>query len=199
MRIFLVAIILSFNCLFCFSQNIAGDWRAYINVNGNKIPLIFHFYKDSLGNINGKWDSPAQNAYNLPCSGITVNGDSIKIGLKIISGYYNGKFMTADSIAGIWHQGNGAGPLNFLRFVDSVPTDKSISYPNEKEISIASAGGVELFGTLLSRNNKQKLAIIIAGSGPTDRNGNNPMGVKAAFVRNAGACAGFAKYCKFQI
>ena len=179
MRIFLVVIILGFNWLFGFSQNIAGNWRAYIDVNNNKIPLIFHFYKDSLGNINGKWDSPAQNAYNLPCSGIAINGDSIKIGLKIISGYYNGKFMTADSIAGIWHQGNGAGPLNFLRFVDSVPTDKSISYPNEKEISIASAGGVELFGTLLSRNNKQKLAIIIAGSGPTDRNGNNPMGVKA--------------------
>jgi len=180
MRIFLVAIILSFNCLFCFSQNIAGDWRAYVDVNSNKIPLIFHFYKDTLGNINGKWDSPAQNAYNLPCSGIAINGDSIRIGLKIISGYYNGKFMTADSIAGIWHQGNGAGALSFLRFVDSVRTDKSISYPNEKEISIASAGGVELFGTLLSRNNKEKLAIIIAGSGPTDRNGNNPMGVKAA-------------------
>ena len=76
---------------FSHSQNIEGNWRGYIDVNSNKIPLIFHFYKDSSGNINGKWDSPAQNAYNLPCSDITVNGDSIKIGLKIISGYYNGK------------------------------------------------------------------------------------------------------------
>lgn len=164
---------------FSHAQNIAGNWRTYMDVNGNQIPLIFHFAKDSLGNINGNWDSPAQNAYNLPCSDIAVYEDSIKIGLKIISGFYSGKLITADSIAGIWHQGSASGPLNFLRFVDTIQTDKRISYPNEKEISITSAGGIKLFGTLLSKNNNQKLAIIIAGSGPTDRNGNNPMGVKA--------------------
>jgi pimeloyl-ACP methyl ester carboxylesterase len=165
---------------FSHSQNIDGNWRGNINVNGNQIPLIFHFYKDSLGNINVKWDSPDQNANNLPCTDITVYGDSIKIGLKIISGYYNGKLITADSISGMWHQGNGSVPLNFKKFTDTVESDKKISYPNEKEISITSAGGSKLFGTLLSKNNNQKLAIIIAGSGPTDRNGNNPMGVKAA-------------------
>ena len=36
-----------------------------------------------------------------------------------------------------------------------------------------------LYGTLLSKNNGQKLAIIIAGSDPTDRDGNNPLGVAA--------------------
>lgn len=33
--------------------------------------------------------------------------------------------------------------------------------------------------SLLPTNNQQKLAIIIAGSGPTDRNGNNPAGVNS--------------------
>ncbi len=32
---------------------------------------------------------------------------------------------------------------------------------------------VNCIGTLLSKNNQQPLAIIIAGSGPTDRNGNS--------------------------
>jgi len=166
-------------CSFSHSQNIAGNWRGNIDVNGYQIPIVFHFYKDSSGNINGKWDSPSQNANNLPCSDITVYGDSIEIGLKIISGYYNGKLITSDSISGMWHQGNRFHPLNFRRFIDTVKPDKQISYPNEKEISITSAGGSKLFGTLLSKNIDQKLVIIIAGSGPTDRNGNNPMGDKA--------------------
>jgi len=164
---------------FCHSQNIEGDWRGSISVNGNQIPIVFHFYKDSTGHINGKWDSPSQNAMNLPSSGILTDGDSISIGLEIISGFYSGKFITRDSINGIWHQGNGSVPLDLQKFIDTVHADKKILYPNEKEISITSAGGSKLFGTLLSKNNNQKLAIIIAGSGPTDRNGNNSMGVKA--------------------
>ena len=52
-------------------------------------------------------------------------------------------------------------------------------YPNEKEISITSSIGNKIYGTLLSKNNHQKLVIIIAGSGPTDRNGNNPLGDEA--------------------
>ncbi len=48
----------------------------------------------------------------------------------------------------------------------------------EKEI-IISADNCKISGTLVSKNNTQNLAIIIAGSGPTDRNGNNPLGVSA--------------------
>jgi len=46
----------------------------------------------------------------------------------------------------------------------------------EKDISIA-AKGVMIKGSLLSASTKQKLVIIIAGSGPTDRNGNSIAGV----------------------
>ena len=46
-------------------------------------------------------------------------------------------------------------------------------HPGEKEIEITSAVGSKLYGTLLSKNNQQPLAIIVAGSGPTDRNGNS--------------------------
>jgi Lysophospholipase len=47
---------------------------------------------------------------------------------------------------------------------------------SEKNISIYSKN-IFIKGSLVSKNNKQPLVIIIAGSGPTDRNGNSTAGV----------------------
>lgn len=163
-------------CLPVFSQNISGHWQGNIDVNGTQIPIVFHFNKDSSGEIVGKWDSPKQNAMGLPFSAIKVNEDSVNLEIKLINGFYRGKFVNIDSITGIWDQNGHGTPLNFSK-TEEIPEQVKIAavYPNEKEIQITSASGSELFGTLLSKNNRQKLAIIIAGSGPTDRNGNSTL------------------------
>jgi uncharacterized protein len=159
-----------------FAQNIIGNWKGNINVNGAEIPIVFHFTKDNSGNITGKWDSPKQNANGLPFSGINVNGDSIDLDIKMIAGNYRGTFVNKDSISGIWNQRGHEIPLNFLRTTENEQAQKTVSnYPNEKEIVITSAAGTQLYGTLLSKNNQQKIAIIVAGSGPTDRNGNSTL------------------------
>ncbi|MGN6539737.1 MAG: hypothetical protein ACTHKY_02900, partial [Ginsengibacter sp.] len=160
-----------------FAQNLPGNWKGNIEINGAQLPIVFHFTKDDSGNITGKWDSPKQNANGLPFSGINVSGDSIDLEIKMIAGSYRGTFVNNDSISGIWNQ-NGQGiPLNFSRLSENEKSQiTSSAYPNAKEISISSAGGSKLYGTLLSKNNQQKIAIIIAGSGPTDRNGNSTMG-----------------------
>ena len=176
MKLFLSIAVVVFNPLFSYCQDLMGDWKGNIKVNNSQIPIVFHFYKDSAKQIEGKWESPSQNAKNLPCGEIDVNGDSIMIGLQIISGHYSGKFITADSIAGTWYQGNGQSILNLKKFVD---TSTTILYPGEKEVSVFSAANGKLYGTLLSKSIHQKLVIIIAGSGPTDRDGNNPMGDEA--------------------
>ena len=116
----------------------------------------------------------------MPFTKIIAKGDSLDLVVESISGAYNGKLINSDSIVGTWHQGGASLPLNFKKYVEQDKAASQISYPNEKEISIAAAGGTQLYGTLLSKNNSQKLAIIIAGSGPTDRDGNNAMGVKAS-------------------
>ncbi len=179
MKQFLFISILNLAFSSLFSQNIIGNWKGNIDVSGNQIPIVFHFYKDSTGKIDGKWDSPKQKAMNLPFSGININGDSLHLAIKMISGSYEGKFIGNDSIAGMWHQGGGQIDLNLSRSSETVEIEKPNFLPNEKEIAITSAGGSKLYGTLFSKNNQQKLAIIIAGSGPTDRDGNNPLGDEA--------------------
>lgn len=179
MKPFLFSFILIFMCSSLFSQNIVGDWKGNINVNGNQLPIVFHFNKDDGGKIDGKWDSPKQNVMGLPFSNIKVKGDSVLLEIKMINGSYNGKFKNNNSIEGAWEQNGHQAPLNFFRTTENASSEKpETTYPGEKEISITSAGGSKLYGTLLSKNNNQKIAIIVAGSGPTDRNGNSAMGIR---------------------
>jgi hypothetical protein len=166
-----------------FSQKIIGNWKGNIEINGNGLPIVFHFHKNSAGQIEGKWDSPKQKAMGLPFTGINATDDSLNLDIKLISGSYQGKFIGQDSISGIWHQSGGGLPLNFSRSNEEEVIKSAPLLPGEKEISISTPGGDKLYGTLLSKNNQQKLAIIIAGSGPTDRDGNNPLGVAANSYR----------------
>lgn len=177
MRILLFTTVFLFNYIFSFCQNITGNWKGNIQVSGQHIPIIFHFYQDSLGRWDGTWDSPLQKAMNLSYSGVTVNSDSLIIDLKLISGYYSGKFINEDSISGIWHQSQMQIPLNISRTYEKFKEGSTILNPNEKEIAIDVNREIRLFGTLLSKNSRQKLAIIIPGSGPTDRNGNSSLGI----------------------
>ncbi|MCZ2223926.1 MAG: alpha/beta hydrolase [Chitinophagales bacterium] len=59
-----------------------------------------------------------------------------------------------------------------------ITTQVNAQNSQEQNISIPIKGGT-IEGTIAHTNQKEKLAIIISGSGPTDRNGNNPMGVNA--------------------
>ncbi|MEO8412274.1 MAG: alpha/beta hydrolase [Ginsengibacter sp.] len=173
---------------FSFSQNITGNWLGNIEVNGQQIPIVFHFYKDSTGRLLGKWDSPSQNANNLPCSDITINRDSVTIGLQIISGFYNGKFITPDSISGMWHQGNGQLALNVIKTNESpfqppkrpqtpIPpfnyisedvvygnVDNSMRYGATFTMP-GSAGGI-------ARDKKYPAVLLITGTGKQDRDEN---------------------------
>lgn len=178
MKTILSILIVIFMSSSLVAQDISGDWKGNIEMNGMQIPIIFHFTKDNAGNLTGKWDSPKQKAMGLPFSAIDIKEDSIKLDIQMINGFYNGKLVNKDSISGMWHQGGIELPLNFSRSKGDIQEEKitTVVYPGEKEISITSGLGTPLYGTLLSKNNQQTIAIIVAGSGPTDRNGNSTMG-----------------------
>lgn len=190
-----------------FSQNITGNWQGNIEVNSQKIPIVFHFYKDNSGKLEGKWDSPSQNANNLPCSDININGDSIVIGLKIISGYYNGQFVSVDSIAGMWHQGAGQLALNISRSDDTTafeppkrPQTPMPPFDYESDSVIyANADNSMRYGATLTKpnssstspaNKKYPAVLLITGSGKQDRDENifdhKPFAVIADYLTKRG-------------
>jgi pimeloyl-ACP methyl ester carboxylesterase len=189
MRIFLFSAIFIFNYMFSFCQSITGNWRGNIEVNGQQIPIVFHFYKDSSGKTDGKWESPSQNAKNLPCSDISIKNDSVMIGLKIISGFYEGRFISPDSIAGIWHQGQGQLALNITKTSNDTAfelpkrpqtpkppftyEEMDVVYSNTDNTMHYGATFAKPFSSKESTNNKKYPAVLlITGSGKQDRDEN---------------------------
>jgi pimeloyl-ACP methyl ester carboxylesterase len=177
-KIFFIILAAIFSAQSPFAQKIVGNWKGHIDVNGIELPIVFHFNKNSEGQIEGKWDSPKQNANGLPFSAINADEDSIHLEMKKFSSSYEGKFSGNDSIAGTWVQLGNHFPLNFSRANadEAAKMDTAPVHEGEKEMVITSAAGTKLYGTLLSKNNQQPIGIIIAGSGPTDRNGNSTLG-----------------------
>lgn len=60
-----------------------------------------------------------------------------------------------------------------ISFVADIADDGEIA-PEIKEIQVGA-----LHGTMVNARNSDPIVLIVPGSGPTDRNGNNPMGVNA--------------------
>lgn len=65
----------------------------------------------------------------------------------------------------------------FLIFILSYQIQAQQNIENNFSITIKEG---KLAGSFIASNNKENIVIIIAGSGPTDRNGNNPLGVAAS-------------------
>lgn len=122
--IYSVLIILLFSQI-SFSQQIAGNWEGNLEVQGIKIPIVFHISKDSSGKLTASFDSPKQNAYNLACSGVITKDDSVILLMPIIKGRYGGK-KDADNkkMTGTWMQGSAALPLNLSKTSEVVKIKK---------------------------------------------------------------------------
>ena len=121
-----------FSYSFSFSQNIIGNWKGNIDVNGQKIPIVFHFYENDSGKLDGKWDSPAQKAMGLPFTTINSTEDSLNISIAAINGAYKGRFINKDSIAGMWLQGGNSIALNFKKSYDTTEASNEIARPEQK-------------------------------------------------------------------
>ncbi|MEO8765268.1 MAG: alpha/beta fold hydrolase [Ginsengibacter sp.] len=182
-----VSFLLAFSS-FSFSQNISGNWQGNIDVNGQKILVVFHFYKDIAGQIVGKWDCPPQNAKNLPCGEIVLKNDSVKVGLPVISGFYEGTFIGVDSITGMWHQGPGKFVLNIVKTGNDAafvlpkrpqtpkpPFDyevKEVTYSNANKTMRYGATFTKPFSKVPADSKKYPAVVLITGSGKQDRDEN---------------------------
>ena len=66
--------LLSIACLFCFSslfsQDINGSWSGELDIQGNKLPLVFNI--KPVGNaLKTTMDSPMQGAKDIPVTSTT--------------------------------------------------------------------------------------------------------------------------------
>lgn len=118
--------IISFNMN---AQSIIGDWKGSIDVQGNKLEIVFHI-KGSEGNYTSTMDVPAQGA-----AGIAVDKTEFadnKLNLKVTAAgiAYSGE-LKGEEIAGNFEQGGMKLPLILKKFENKLPGNTAL--PSGKE------------------------------------------------------------------
>ena len=165
------------------SQSVSGNWEGTLNVQGTELPVIFHIKKDSSNNLTATFDSPKQNAYNLPCSDVITKDDSLILMMKMVNGRYEG-LLSADkkTAIGKWFQGNNNLPLT-LKKTSDVLTVKEFKRPQTpkppfsyqiEEVVYFNADKSIQFGATFTYPSKTAgkiypTVLLITGSGQQDR------------------------------
>lgn len=176
----LILLLSCWNTILNAQNDIAGTWEGKLTIGTNSLRIVFHFDKQNDGLYSGSMDSPDQGAAGIHCDEVTVKNDSVIVGVKVINGGFSG-LMGSDSVMdGNWVQ-NGMKIPVVLR---KMKTEKKMELNRdsncvETKITLETKTGT-IFGTLCTPKDfiNGPVALIIAGSGPTDRNCNSAMGFK---------------------
>lgn len=96
-------------------SDIDGNWEGALDTPQGKLHIAFHLINTEDGLI-ATMDSPDQKVKGWPATSVTRKGSSIKIEMRQISGYFQGKVdKSLESMSGDWNQGPTGIPLELKR------------------------------------------------------------------------------------
>jgi len=214
MNRFLKEVITLFPLAFLFiqlqAQVVTGTWEGNIIVQGKSIPIVFHIARDSTNQLKASFDSPSQNAFNLPCSDAILKEDSVVLLMAILHGKYAG-LLSADQkqITGLWSQGPGSFPIAVTKTSETATVKEQkrpqtpkppFPYQSDDVVYMNADQSIQYGATLTypkmdssSNSTKQRVypaVILITGSGQQDRDetlfGHKPFAVIADYLTKLG-------------
>ena len=112
------------------AQQIAGDWKGTLSVQGVDLELIFHFTGDD-GELTGTMDVPMQGASGIPVDVIEFTDNEFKLRVTALQINYAGELL-GDSITGNYEQAGMSLPLILKRFESKLPGDPSLVTTDEE-------------------------------------------------------------------
>lgn len=180
---------------FISAQEITGTWQGTLNVQGTKLEIVFHIEKQ-LNGYTSLMDSPTQGAYGIKTTNTIYENEKLQITATDLGLFYQGTAKN-DSIMGIFNQNGMPFPLTLVRTEKKTqlrPQEPKAPFPYKiEEIEFTNAKeNINLAGTLTLPQKKEKSSavILIAGSGPNDRDetifGHKPFWVLADYLSRNG-------------
>lgn len=176
-------------CMSAFGQDISGEWNGRLSIQNTSLRLVFHIQKTDAG-YTATMDSPDQGAKGIAMSHVTFQDSVLTVELRIAGMKYVGN-KTKNTLTGTFSQGGVSAPLNLVK------NELAVAKPIENTVELHAAfvetplvletKTGKLAGTLTMPKvfKNGPIALIIAGSGPTDRNGNNPSMTNDAYKKLA--------------
>jgi len=159
------------------AKKFVGTWEGKLNV-GSELRIVVHITEDPVGNIYSSLDSPDQSAFGIATDTTIVKENQVEFEVNRLNVSYTGQLINDSTIKGTFTQG-GTLPLVLIRKKENIVQSSgqtSTSGLNYKNIDVSvHVKNVTLSGTFFQplSNKKSSVVLIIAGSGPTDRNGNS--------------------------
>ncbi|MEJ6979569.1 alpha/beta hydrolase [Pedobacter sp. P351] len=161
-----------------FGQDITGQWGGILKVQGTQLRVVFNITKTDNG-YSSTMDSPDQGAKGIPVTTISFDQSTLKLAVTNARIEYEGTLNKDNNIIGNFKQAGQSFPMDLSK----VKIEKEVrAFENkdttfiETQIVLKTKSG-DIFGTLITpkKISNISVALIIAGSGPTDRDCNNPM------------------------
>lgn len=161
--------ILLITLLFSFTSfaQIEGTWNGNIEIPNQKLPFVLHITKEN-GQFKATSDAPSQGGFGLEINEVRFENNTLYLKQNQTMMTYEGKLVDEQNIKGNFKQGNYSFTLNLTK---QEPKSSIASFSQNydvKELKMSE----ELIGDLYETPNKKTVILLIAGSGPTDRNGN---------------------------
>jgi hypothetical protein len=161
------------------TSRFVGDWVGTLTVGQTDLRVVFRLRTDAEGALTGTMDSPDQGATDIPLGRILVDADTLRLEVPSIAGRYAGVLGdSAEALEGQWVQGGRRLPLRLQRTENAPavrrPQEPSFPVPYESETVTFrnEEAGIALEGTLTRPNTDAPVpgVVLVAGSGPSDRN-----------------------------
>jgi pimeloyl-ACP methyl ester carboxylesterase len=155
--------------------DVSGTWLGSLTVSGAPLRVVLNLTADAKGTL----DVPEQGLIGQPLSQVDVTGRHLVVQVTDLGARYEGDVaQDGQSIAGTFHQQTTSVPLAFEKQPGPLdyrrPQDPVAPYPyHSEDVTFSNAAaGVTLAGTLTwpEGNGPFKTVVLIAGSGPNDRN-----------------------------
>ncbi len=124
MKKIITLILLYCMSIYSFAQEFAGDWKGKLEVQGNRLDVIFHIANDN-GKLSTTFDVPMQGASGIPLENTTSNANEITISSNKIGITYNGK-LEKDQLVGTYKQAGMELPLTLSKFENKLPGNTAL-------------------------------------------------------------------------
>ncbi len=162
------------------TRDLVGSWFGVLAEAS--LPLVFTFARDSEGTLTATLDSPAQRAFGLPVSGVSLTGKHLVVTMSGLGAVFDGTENGA-TIDGTFTQRGVPYQLSLSRpyagmsiaIPTPAPTPLPTPAPHFRSIDVSfSSTGAVLSGTLTipdGARGRLPAFVFVHGSGPGTRNG----------------------------
>jgi len=157
---------------------VEGLWQSALEAHGLRLRFQLHVSHDTDGNLVASLDSLDQGVSGLPAINVSLKESAFHLEIPAVAGSYDGTLNAAkNSLAGKWTQTGADSALTFTRSDQPLelrrPQRPAKPYPyREEDVTFTNAAAkVTLAGTLALPNGAGPFpaAVLVAGSGPLDR------------------------------